>query len=149
MADLNPVYFPDIESSDWMAMPMPEGDSFDSLLDPYQFRKVAAGKAEALFETNTHSQNGQNGLHGGLLAARAEQVLYLPLYVNRSVALRRVVTIDMTLQYVAGGNVGLPILAEIELIQETGRMGFIRGVLKQEGRVLTSFTATLRKLAEA
>jgi hypothetical protein len=53
------------------------------------------------------------------------------------------------LQYVAGGNVGLPILAEIELIQETGRMGFIRGVLKQEGRVLTSFTATLRKLAEA
>jgi hypothetical protein len=38
--------------------------------------------------------------------------------------------------------------AEIGLIQEAGPIGFIRGVLKQEGRVLTIFTATLRELAE-
>ncbi|WP_269620306.1 PaaI family thioesterase [Zhongshania sp. BJYM1] len=149
MSGADPIYFPNVESSDWMAMSMPEGDSFDARLDPYQFRKVAAGKAEALFETNSGSQNGQNGLHGGFLAARAEQVLYLPLYVNRSVALGRVVIIDMNLQYVAGGTVGVPLLAEVELIQETGRMGFTRGLLKQEGRVLTSFTSTIRKLPEA
>lgn len=146
MTDQYLEYFPDVDSSNWMSMPLPEGESFDTRLDPYQFRKTAAGKVEVLFETNLLSQNGQNGIHGGFLAARAEQVLYLPLYVNRSVALRRVVTIDMALQYVAGGTIGLPLLAEVELIHETGRMGFTRGVLKQEGRVLTSFTATLRKL---
>ena len=147
MVDKSPVYFPDVISSEWMAMPMPEGESFDSQLAPYEFRKSGDGRAEARFETSSASQNGQNGLHGGFLAVRAEQVLYLPLYINRSVAFGRVVTIDMTLQYVAGGTVGLPLLADIELIHETGRMGFTRGVLKQEGRVLTSFTATLRKLA--
>jgi hypothetical protein len=72
----------------------------------------------------------------------------LALYVNRSVALQRVVTIYMTLQYVADGAVGLSMPAEIGLIQEAGPIGFIRGVLKQEGRVLTIFTATLRELAE-
>ncbi|MBU0538703.1 MAG: PaaI family thioesterase [Gammaproteobacteria bacterium] len=149
MAAVSSVYFPDVETSDWMPMAMPRGDSFDSHLDPYQIRKSGAGRAEARFDTNNACQNEQNGLHGGYLAVRAEQVLYLPLYVNRSVAFGRVVTIDMTLQYVAGGTIGLPLLAEVELIHETGRMGFTRGVLKQEGRVLTSFTATLRKLPEA
>ncbi|CAA0091980.1 Uncharacterised protein [Zhongshania aliphaticivorans] len=149
MLDVNPVYFPDVESTEWMAMPMPPGDSFDARLDPFQLRKVANGKAEALFDTNTGCQNAQNGFHGGYLAVRAEQVIYLPLFVNRSVAFGRVVTIDLTLQYVAGGTIGLPLLAEVELIHETGRMGFTRGVLKQDDRVLTSFTATLRKLPES
>jgi hypothetical protein len=57
----------------------------------------------------------------------------LALYVNRSVALQRLVTIYMTLQYVADGAVGMSMPAEIELIQEAGWMGFIRGVLKEEG----------------
>jgi hypothetical protein len=57
----------------------------------------------------------------------------LALYVNRSVALQRLVTIYMTLQYVADGAVGTSMPAEIELIQEAGWMGFIRGVLKEEG----------------
>jgi hypothetical protein len=39
----------------------------------------------------------------------------------------------MTLQYVADGAVGTSMPAEIELIQEAGWMGFIRGVLKEEG----------------
>jgi hypothetical protein len=39
----------------------------------------------------------------------------------------------MTLQYVADGAVGMSMPAEIELIQEAGWMGFIRGVLKEEG----------------
>lgn len=139
-------YFPECESSDWQTMPMVEGTSFDSHLGAFEFRKLGNNTAQARFGCDNNSQNIQHGIHGGYLAARAEQVFYLPLYTERCVALGRVVTIDFSMQFLQGGQIGQDIIADVELLQETGRMGFTRGTLSQAGKILCSFSATLRKL---
>jgi len=38
-------------------------------------------------------------------------------------------------------------LAEIELLRETGRMAFVRGLLRQDGLALVGYSGTLRKLS--
>src|SRR3546814_4348645 len=46
----------------------------------------------------------------------------------------------------AGGGAGSPLLVSIELLHETGRMAFLRGVMEQDGRRVAAFTGTMRKL---
>lgn len=144
---MSEAFFPACESSDWQTMSMLDGPSFDRQIGAFEFRKTGATTAQARFVTDRHSQNIQCGLHGGYLAARAEQVFYLPLYTAGSVALGRVVTIDFSMQYLQGGTPGSALLADVELLKETGRLGFIRGTLSQQGKCLCSFSATLRKVA--
>jgi acyl-coenzyme A thioesterase PaaI-like protein len=139
-------FFPECSESDWQIMPMVAGRSFDAKMGPFEFRKTAEGKAKARFKTDDDCRNIQYGLHGGYLAACAEQAFYLPLYTDRCVALGRVVTIDFNMQFLQGGDIGKDLIADIELMKETGRMGFTRGTLSQDGQALCSFSATLRKL---
>ncbi len=141
------TFFPHCSESDWQTMPVVAGRSFDAQMGAFEFRKVSTSKAQARFSTNEDSRNIQYGLHGGFLAACAEQAFYLPLYTDRCVALGRVVTIDFNMQFFQGGEIGQDIIADIELMKETGRMGFTRGTLNQNGHCLCSFNATLRKLA--
>lgn len=142
-----PVYFTDPGDGSWIE-PKPAAalTGFDRQMQTFPIRKTGPGRVEARFETGETSTNAMGGLHGGYLAAIAEMTLYLPLYVNGSVAHGRAVTIDFTLQYLTGGVIGEPIISEVELLRETGRMGFTRGLLRQGDTALVSFTATLRKL---
>lgn len=140
------TFFPHCDESHWQTMPMVAGRSFDAKMGAFEFRKVSTSNAQARFITNEDCRNIQHGLHGGFLAACAEQAFYLPLYTDRCVALGRVVTIDFNMQFLQGGEIGKDIIADIELLKETGRMGFIRGTLSQGGHCLCSFNATLRKL---
>ncbi|MBL7373451.1 PaaI family thioesterase, partial [Escherichia coli] len=48
-------------------------------------------------------------------------------------------------QFIGTSTIGQPIIAEIELLRETGRMLFLRGVLRQDEATLASFLGTLRK----
>ncbi len=139
-------YFPECLESDWQIMPLNEGQSFDHKMRSFEFRKAGPGKAQARFITDSECQNVHYGLHGGYLAARAEQVLYLPMYTDRCVAFGRVVTIDFGIQYLQGGTLGEDIIADVELMKETGRMGFVRGTLSQGDQKLCSFNGMLRKL---
>ncbi len=137
--------FPNCETSDWYRNEMPENAGFDRLFEAFIFRKTAPGKVEVILETGKNSANLQDGIHGGFLAARIEQMLYLPLYVNRSVQLGRVVIVDFELKYLSGGKLGSPLTVDIELIHETGRLGFTRGLVKQGENSLVAFSATIRK----
>ena len=56
------------------------------------------------------------------------------------------VTLDLSAQFIGGGRIGPPLEARIELLRETSRMLFLRGLVVQEATpVIASFTGTLRK----
>jgi acyl-coenzyme A thioesterase PaaI-like protein len=142
-----PVLFTDPGPGCWVDIKATEAlRGFDIRMGGFQIRKTAPGRAEARFGTGEAATNAMGGLHGGYLAAIAEMSLYLPLYVNQAVVQDGVVTIDFTLQYLIGGSSGEPIISDVELLRETGRMGFVRGVLRQGDTALVSFAGTLRKL---
>ena len=54
--------------------------------------------------------------------------------------------LDLSAQFIGGGVIDVPLEARIELLRETSRMLFLRGLIVQEDRpTIASFTGTLRK----
>ena len=56
-------------------------------------------------------------------------------------------TLDLNTHFIGGGRVGEPLEAQVELLQETGRLLFLRGLVVQgddDARV-ASFASTIRK----
>jgi acyl-coenzyme A thioesterase PaaI-like protein len=130
----------------WRMLHAVDGEGYDNLLPSLLVRALPGGDAEALIETGVRTSNVAGGLHGGFLASAAEQTLFLPLFVRGIVQRGGTVTIDFNLQYVAGGEIGTPLIAQVRLLRETGRMAFVRGELLQNGALLVAYSGTLRKL---
>lgn len=59
-------------------------------------------------------------------ASIAEVTLFLPLFLHSRVSSIGAATIDFSLHFLAAGNTDAPVLAQVELLRETGRMGFVR-----------------------
>ena len=56
------------------------------------------------------------------------------------------VTLDLSAQFIGGAQIGVPVEAHVELLRETNRMLFLRGLIVQQGEpTIASFTGTLRK----
>lgn len=54
-------------------------------------------------------------------------------------------TLDLNSHFVGAGKVGQPLDAEVEIIRETGRLMFLRGLVVQAGETVCAFTGTIRK----
>jgi acyl-coenzyme A thioesterase PaaI-like protein len=134
------------DADGWRQLDIPDPDGFDARISVMRVRALPGMRAEAVIQTGQGAANSSGRLHGGFIAAVVEQCLFLPLHLHGRVSISGTVTIDFSLQYLAGGNVELPLLAQVEMLRETGRMAFVRGTLVQAGEVITAFSSTLRKV---
>lgn len=55
------------------------------------------------------------------------------------------VTLDMHHQFLAPGKIGEPLDGVVEILRETRRLVFIRGLIEQGDHQVAAFSATLRK----
>jgi acyl-coenzyme A thioesterase PaaI-like protein len=55
------------------------------------------------------------------------------------------VTLELSTQFVGAGKVDRPLDAVVELVRETGRMMFLRGMVVQEDDTVASFSGIVRK----
>ena len=55
------------------------------------------------------------------------------------------VTLDLCTQFIGAGRIDEPLDAVVELLRETGRLLFLRGLIVQGDETIASFTATIRK----
>ena len=59
------------------------------------------------------------------------------------------VTPDLSTQFMAGGRIGHDLEAQVELLKETGRLLFLRGLVVQDDVNLVAFSGTIRKPRKA
>jgi len=59
------------------------------------------------------------------------------------------VTLDLAVQFIGAGSLDAPIEAEVELLRETGRLIFLRGLIVQGEARVASFSGTVRKFSRA
>ena len=88
--------------------------------------------------------NLRDHVHGGALAGFIDMALFA---AGRSFGVLSgpASTLDMSIQFIAGGAIGVPTEAHVELLRETGRLLFLRGVVVQEDVMVASFLGTIRK----
>lgn len=96
-----------------------------------------------MFPARGHSNLGDK-VHGGAMMTFVDMALYAGgAMAGADVAMA--VTLDCSVRFLSPGEIGAPLDAEVERLQETGRLVFLRGRVLQEERLVAAFSATLRK----
>ena len=89
--------------------------------------------------------NAAGNIHGAITLALADVSLFAAMYVLRGIDAGRAVTLDMTNQFIGAGDAARPLDSVVELLRETRRLAFLRGLVVQDEDIVASFTATIRK----
>lgn len=89
--------------------------------------------------------NMLNSIHGGLIMGFSDIVLFAAFHLLTGGDADGSVTLDMHHQFLAPGKIDEPLDGVAEILRETGRLVFIRGLIEQGDHQVAAFSATLRK----
>ena len=136
---------PAAAAGDWVAwIKQPDG-RFQDLLGQLYFRVAAGDSVEMRMDTGREHSNPMDFLHGGFLMSFVDMAMFAiirPRFTREEGA----VTLSCATDFLAGGRPGAPIEARGELLKETGKLYFVRGLVTQGGDNVCSFTGTMRKI---
>ena len=89
--------------------------------------------------------NSAGNVHGAITLALVDVSLFGALYVLGGLDAGRTVTLDLQNQFIGAGDAARPLDSVVELLRETRRFAFLRGLVVQDEDIVASFTATIRK----
>ena len=89
--------------------------------------------------------NAAGKVHGAITLALIDVSLFAAMYVLRGLDAGRSVTLDLTSQFIGSGDASRPLDSVVELLRETRRLAFLRGLVVQDDDLVASFSATVRK----
>jgi uncharacterized protein (TIGR00369 family) len=94
-----------------------------------------------------HSNFGDN-VHGGTLLGFIDVAFFAAMRAFGMLEAGPAVTLDLNTHFIGAGKVGEPLEARVELLRETRRLLFLRGLLVQETGVVCEFSGTIRKASK-
>ena len=132
------------ENAGWHRWHRDPDGRFQSMLGELLFRGTDDGKVECRMTTERKHSNGMGYLHGGFIMSFIDMAMFAFIYpqLEKSAA----VTLSCATDFLTAGVVGQPIEASGEILKETGKMLFVRGLVTQGGVNVASFTGTMRKV---
>ena len=105
------------------------------------------GRARLRMFPERRNTNLADNLHGGVLAALAYVALFVIPYMQGGRSGGPAVSLDLSLQFLGPAKPGRPCDAVGEVLKETGRLVFVRGLIEQDEAPVAAFSGTVRKLA--
>jgi acyl-coenzyme A thioesterase PaaI-like protein len=129
----------------WRKWGRPDNDSYLAVIGEGYTRSDAPGKALVAVPTRNGHRNINGILHGGFLSGFADHAYFIGLGAMGRPEQIRGATVDLSMQFLGAGQIGSPLIAEVELLRETGRMMFLRLTIAQDGELIAASTATIRK----
>ncbi len=148
MTDLHPAirHYADPENPGWYTWDLPDDGRFHNVIGRMIVQPAGEGKGRCrIFPDETQTNLG-GMLHGGAILTFIDMALFAGGRVAGAKT-ARAVTLDCAAQFISPGRPGLPLDAEVELLRETGKLAFFRGLVVQEGETIAAFTGTLRKFS--
>lgn len=97
-----------------------------------------------MFPEHRHS-NLMDAVHGGVTLALIDIALFATLRLLLDGDAAGSVTLDLATQFIGAGRIGQPLDAVGEVLRETRRLVFIRGLVEQDGHLVAGFSGTVRK----
>ncbi len=130
----------------WRTWRLSDPTRFNSLLGAMLVRLDGEIARVRMTPEHRHS-NLSDRVHGGALLAFIDVALFAAAHRFGVITAGTAVTLDLSTQFIGGGRIGEPIEARVELLKETGRLLFLRGLVVQgDGdERIASFSATIRK----
>jgi uncharacterized protein (TIGR00369 family) len=138
-------YDDDPDAAGWKRWQFRDPTRFNSFLEPLRVRLDGDIARVQMIPRRDHS-NMRDNVHGGALLGFMDVALFAASRAFGCLQAGGAVTLDLSAQFIGGGMIGEPLEARIELLRETSRMLFLRGLIVQENTpTIASFTGTLRK----
>jgi uncharacterized protein (TIGR00369 family) len=96
-----------------------------------------------MFPTTLQSNLG-NVMHGGAILTFIDMAMFAGGYAaGADIAFS--VTLDLSAQFLTPGELEVPLDATVEVLKETRRLVFLRGLVLQEQETVAAWSGTLRK----
>jgi uncharacterized protein (TIGR00369 family) len=128
----------------WIIWELRDTGRFNAVLGPMRAR-VQDGKAIVRIVPSRQHSNFLDYVHGGLMMGFIDCALFAAARILECRGADEAVTLECSTQFLAVGKLDIPLDAVIEVLRETGRFIFQRGIVEQEGEAIASFTGILRK----
>lgn len=98
-----------------------------------------------MFPERKH-ENLQGIVHGAVTLSLIDISLFTTMHTIGTGNAGPSVTLELSTQFVGGGDPRRPLDAVTEIVRETGRLVFVRGTVEQEDEVVASFSGIVRKM---
>ncbi|WP_309546977.1 PaaI family thioesterase [Sphingomonas sp. SUN019] len=128
----------------WMKWGFKDATRYNAFLGDMIVR-VEEGVARVRMTPGRQHSNLGDRVHGGALLGFIDVALFAAARSFGLISAGTAVTLDLNTHFIGGGRIGEPIEARVELLKETGRLLFLRGLVVQGDDVVTEFSGTIRK----
>ena len=138
---------PDADNPDWQRWRIADATRFNEVVLGRQIVRAegeASCRMRLIPQVPLHT-NAAGNVHGAVTLALIDISLFAALYVLRGTDAGRSVTLDLTTQFIGSGDAARPLDSVVELLRETRRLAFLRGLVVQDDDIVASFTGTVRK----
>ncbi len=143
----NFVCEPDADNPGWLNWRIADARRFNNAVLGKLLVRVegpASARVRMAPQSPLHTNSAGN-IHGAITLSLIDVALFAGMYAMRGMDAGRSVTLDLASQFIASGDASRPLDAVVELLRETRRLAFLRGLVVQDDDIVASFTATARK----
>jgi len=138
---------PDPDHPGWWTWDVTGPDRYNSTIGKLLVRAEGPGRARCRMFPEMLQSNLGDAVHGGAILTFVDMALFAGGRLAGT-DIAHAVTLDLSCQFLAPGRLGTPLDTSVELLRETRRLAFMRGLVKQEETVIASWSGTLRKAGE-
>lgn len=144
---INPSYAAsqDPDDPDWTIFSSIDPDRFVAIFGAIRVRAEGPDRVRCRVQGEERHLNILGGIHGGFALAFIDQVLFLGPQVLGIKGSYGGKTLDVATQFFGPLRASAPIDAVVEVLRETGRLVFLRGLIEQDGEAAVAFSGTIRK----
>ena len=143
------IFAPDETRPGWLSWELRGNDRYNSTLGKMWAQERADGLVVVRTEPGYLQGNLANNVHGGAILTQVDIALFVCARLKGILDHGPGVTLDLNTHFIGAGRVGQPLDAEVELLRETGRLAFLRGLVVQDSQTICAFTGTIRKSARS
>ena len=138
---------PDPDHPGWLTWDVSGEERYNATLGKLLVRPDGPGRARCRMFPETLQSNLGNVVHGGAILTFIDMALFAGGHVA-GVDIAHSVTLDLSMQFLSPAQLARPLDTSVELLRETRRLAFMRGLVEQEGVLVASWSGTIRKGGE-
>ncbi len=140
------VNLPDPDHPGWMTWELSDTSRFNGqVMGKLLVRKDGPLQSTLrMFPEHRHT-NLMDNLHGGTIMSLIDISIFAGAHMCGVISAGTAVTLDLSVQFIGAAKPGLPCDAQVEMLKETRRLVFLRGLVVQGEERVAAFSGTIRK----
>ena len=138
---------PDPENPGWLHWNLKDDTLFNGAVMGKLITRKEGDKCRLRMFPERKHENLQGIIHGAVTLGLIDISMFTTMHVVGSGNAGPSVTLELSTQFIGGGDPARPLDAVTEIMRETGKLVFVRGEVVQEDDCVAAYSGIVRKFA--